>query len=77
MRCRYRGTCCPTATPATANLNRRKIYETVIAVILPCIFILVLACAIYLLRDTKKKKNFVDCKNLINQINPLEKGMEA
>ena len=55
MRCRFRGTCCPTATPATANLSRRKIYEIVIAVILPCIFILVLACAIYLLRGAKKR----------------------
>ena len=79
MRCRYRGTCCPTRTtvtttlnyttpmsttinlndttpsPTTTTLNDSKPYKIVIAVILPCIFILVLACAIYLLRGAKKR----------------------
>lgn len=63
MRCRYRGTCCPTATPDTANLNNRKIYKIVIAVILPCIFMLVLACAIYLLRDAKKREKLCGLQN--------------
>ena len=57
--CRYRGTCCPTPTPVTTNSgtgNDRKTYNIVIiAVVLPCIFVLILACAIYLLRGTIKK----------------------
>ena len=54
MRCRYRGTCCPTPTSVTTHLNDRK-NHIVTAVVLPCIFILVLTCAICMLCGAKRR----------------------
>lgn len=78
MRCSYRGTCCPIPTSVPTHLNDSK-NHIVIAVVLPCIFILVLTCAIYMLCGAKKRAKLCQLQKIDksnNSIGEKNKGSE-